>query len=386
MATFITRLADSGPGLRIGVKDLIDLAGTPTTNGSKVIAASAAPAEHDARCLAGTRAAETAGQATIVGKTNLHELAFGVSGINPWFGTPVNPLDPRLIPGGSSSGSAVAVGAGEADVAFGSDTGGSIRIPAACCGVVGLKTSRGRVPLDGVCPLAPSLDTVGPMAATVALVTAGMALLEPGFAAAPASALRIGRMRLPAAEHIDAAIDAALPSAGFEVEDVVLAGWDEANLAAMTILMAEAWQVHHELWRTGRDNLSPDVSARLEASSLIGPEEVAACWETARGWVAEVSDVFRRVELLALPSLASDPPEITDAARVGEIRYAAPFNLAGLPAISLPVRPMTPAAGKPSSRVPPSLQLVGPLGSEEVILATAGRVEAAAGWSGTGRP
>jgi amidase len=386
MATFITRLADSGPGLRLGVKDLIDLAGSPTTNGSKVIAASAAPAERDARCLAGTRAAESAGHVTIIGKTNQHELAFGVSGINPWFGTPVNPLDPRLVPGGSSSGSAAAVGSGEADVAFGSDTGGSIRIPAACCGVVGLKTSRGRVPLEGVRPLAPSLDTVGPMATTVALATTGMALLEPGFTAAPTPAAHIGRMRLPAAEHIDAAVDEALHSAGFELEEVVLTGWDEANLAAMTILMAEAWQVHHELWRTDRDNLSPDVSARLEASSFIGREEVAGCWETARGWVAEVAEVFRRVELLALPSLASDPPELSDAARVGEIRYAAPFNLAGLPAISLPVQPITTGVTGAASPVPPSLQLVGPVGSEEVILATAGRVEAAAGWTRVVRP
>jgi Asp-tRNA(Asn)/Glu-tRNA(Gln) amidotransferase A subunit family amidase len=98
--------------------------------------------------------------------------------------------------------------------------------------------------------------------------------------------------------------------------------------------------------------------------------------------VAELSEVFRRVELLALPSLASDPPELSDAARVGEIRYAAPFNLAGLPAVSLPVQPITTSATGASSPVPPSLQLVGPIGSEEVILTTAGRVEAAAGWTG----
>src|SRR6202007_2244801 len=101
------------------------------------------------------------------GKTNLHELAMLPLGTNQWFGTPVNPLDPALIPGGSSSGSAVAGAPGEADVALGSDTGGSIRIPAACCGITGLKTSYGRVPLDGVRPLAPSLDTVRPLAPTV---------------------------------------------------------------------------------------------------------------------------------------------------------------------------------------------------------------------------
>jgi amidase len=223
------------------------------------------------------------------------------------------------------------------------------------------------------------------MATTVALVSTGMALLEPGFAPAPTPALRIGRLRLAAAEHIDAAVDAALSSAGLEVEDVVLPGWDEANLAAMTILMAEAWQVHHELWQADRDNLSPDVSARLEASSFIEREEVAGCWETARAWVSELSAIFRRVELLALPTLAGDPPEISDAARVAEIRYAAPFNLAGIPAISLPVRPSAEAATAPSSPVPPSLQLVGPPGGEELLLATAERVETAAGWTASGR-
>ena len=113
------------------------MAGVPTTAGSRAVEQSAAPATADAACLAGARAAG----ARIVGKTNLHELAMLPLGTNPWFGTPVNPLDPALIPGGSSSGSAVAVATGEADVALGSDTGGSIRIPAACCGITGLKTT-----------------------------------------------------------------------------------------------------------------------------------------------------------------------------------------------------------------------------------------------------
>ena len=121
-----------------------------------------------------------------MGRTNLHELALGVTGVNPWFGTPVNPLDPALVPGGSSSGSAVAVATDEADVAYGSDTGGSVRIPSACCGTAGLKTTWGRIPLEGVWPLSPSFDTVGPMARDVAGLVAGMALLEPGFSVAEA--------------------------------------------------------------------------------------------------------------------------------------------------------------------------------------------------------
>src|SRR6516164_9291052 len=177
MVTFITRLPVSGGGVRLAVKDLIDVAGVPTTAGSRALAVSAGPAERDALCLGGARAAG----ARIVGKANLNELAFGASGVNEHFGTPVNPLDPGRVPGGSSSGSAVAAG-GEADLAYGSDTGGSIRVPAAFCGITGLKTTHGRVPLTGVWPLAPSMDTIGPMARDVAGVAAGLALLEPGFA------------------------------------------------------------------------------------------------------------------------------------------------------------------------------------------------------------
>src|SRR5258708_34300250 len=188
MATFITRLPYRADGIRLAVKDLIDVAGVPTTAGSRAVAQTARAAEKDAPCMAGARAAG----ASIVGKVNLYELAFGASGVNEYFGTPVNPLDGRLVPGGSSSGSAVAVADGEADVAYGSDTGGSIRIPAAFCGVTGLKTTHGRIPLDLVWPLAPSLDTVGPMARDVAGFAAGRTRLEPGVSLDTAPARRLG--------------------------------------------------------------------------------------------------------------------------------------------------------------------------------------------------
>src|SRR4051794_36392023 len=132
------------------------MVGLPTTAGCRALERRAAPAVADAACLQEIRAREAAGELWIVGKTNLHELAYGVTGINQWFGTPANPLDPRRMPGGSSSGSAVAVAVGDADVALGSDTGGSVCIPAACCGIAGLKTTRGRISLQGVWPLAPS--------------------------------------------------------------------------------------------------------------------------------------------------------------------------------------------------------------------------------------
>src|ERR1700753_1059047 len=206
MGTWVVRIpwdADgSAAGPRLAVKDCIDVAGLPTTAGCPVVAEMAERAETDAAVVASARESG----ARIVGKTGLTELCWSASGVNHWAGTPVNPLDPRRVPGGSSSGSAVAVATGEADVAFGTDTGGSVRIPAACCGITGLKTTWGRIPLDGVWPLASGLDTVGPMARDVAGVAAGMALLEPGFTVAAEAPRTVGVLAIDAAPPNSAAI------------------------------------------------------------------------------------------------------------------------------------------------------------------------------------
>src|SRR4051812_41983578 len=258
MSTFITRLEHSGNGPRLAVKDIIDVEGVPTTGGSRALERIAKPAARDAACLAGARAAG----ARIVGKANLHELAVLPIGTNPWFGSPTNPLDPALVPGGSSSGSAVAVATDEADLAYGSDTGGSVRIPAACCGVAGLKMTYGRISLDGVWPLAPSFDTIGPIARDMAGAEAGMALLEPGFRAAPAAAVRVGRVRTDADPVIEAAVDAALLAAGFEIVPVDL---DLAlgSAAFTTIYFDETWTSDHELAETDPDGVGEDIKQIL---------------------------------------------------------------------------------------------------------------------------
>jgi amidase len=273
-ATFITCMPGSGDGVRLAVKDLIDVAGVPTTAGSRALAATAA-AELDAPCLAGARAAG----ARIVGKTNLSELAYGASGVNEYFGTPVNPLDPGRVPGGSSSGSAVAVAGGEADLAYGSDTGGSIRVPAAFCGITGLKTTHGRIPLAGVWPLAPSMDTIGPMARDMAGVAAGLALLEPGFSVDVTAAARVGRIR-PAGFDvdpvIDAAVDAALARCGVEVVDVELPGWDLASRTSDVIIDAEAVASNRVLLAdpARRDLLGPRVRASLAEARAVTLERL----------------------------------------------------------------------------------------------------------------
>jgi amidase len=366
MSTWITRLDASGSGPRLAVKDLIDVEGVPTTAGSRAVADSASPAEKDAPCLAGARAAG----ARIVGKANLHELAFGATGINPWFGTAENPLDPALVPGGSSSGSAVAVATGEADVAFGSDTGGSVRMPSACCGTTGLKTTHGRVSLEGVWPLALSLDTIGPMARDIAGVVLGMQLLEPGFTVADAAPVTVGRYRLANTDpEIDAAIDRALAAAEVEVFDVELPGFEGAWGANGIVLIAEAWDANRHLVERGAQ-LGEDVTMRLQFGKGVDADQRRAAEDVRKAWQAELAAAFGRVQVIALPTMPMFPPRIDGMPDELQMTTATgPGNLAGVPALSLPV----PTGG----RLPASLQLMGPHNSEELLLAAGSVVEAA---------
>ena len=373
MSTYITRLDADGGGLRLAVKDLIDIQGLPTTAGSRAVADQAQPAVADAPCLAGARAAG----AVITGKTNLNELAFGASGRNEHYGTPVNPLDPARLPGGSSSGSAVAVATGDADVAYGSDTGGSIRVPAAYCGITGLKTTHGRIPLTGVWPLSPSLDTVGPMATTVAGVATGMALLEPGFAVSAAPAGRLGRLRPESTDVdpvIDTAVDQALARAGIPVTDLELPGWTDALKAVYSIMDSEVIACHGRLLADPRDRakLGALVRERLIEAAAVTSEQTDLARAYQRTWQARFDQLFGQAEVLVMATVAIFPAPVADPEAGGHTRCTAPVNLAGLPALTLPV---------PSSRgLPAGLQLIGPPGSEELLLATGAVIEAAAGF------
>ncbi len=369
-ACFILRLNPPQHGRPVAIKDLIDMAGLPTTAGSKAVAESATPAGADAACLAGIRAAEAAQQIYIPGKTNLHELAFGITGINNWSGTPVNPLDPLRVPGGSSSGSAVAVALGLADMALGTDTGGSIRIPAACCGIAGLKTTHGRIDMAGIWPLAPSLDTVGPMTRDVAGLVWGMQLLEPGFSlGAVTPPPRIGRFRIPAAPEIDSAIDRVIRDAGIGTVEVDLPGWDQASSDTMLVIASEAFDSDGHLLQTG--HIGADVAGRLEGGGKIGAAERRRLVAARAAWKLELGEVLSRVGLIAMPVLSQYPPLLEDPSPMYAIRQTHPVNLAGIPALALPI----PAGGP----IPASLQLIGPPGSEELLLATGLALEAAAG-------
>ena len=378
---FIQRFADTGPGTAVAVKDLIDMAGTVTTAGCLGVYRRGLVAEADAACMAGIRAAERVGDAWIVGKTNLHELAFGAEGVNGVYGTPVNPFDSARIPGGSSSGSAVALARGLADVALGSDTGGSIRIPAACCGIVGLKTTWGRVPLKGVWPLAPFLDTIGPMGRTVADVVRGMDLLEPGFATAlghssiPRQIARVRPTNIPADHAVDAAIDAALLDSGMTVVDVVLRGWNAAHEAGLLVLLGEAWR--SDAWLLGGedDGVSQSGRARLHSGDSITDDQLAAARHVREAMKADLASFFRQFDAIALPTMPLLPPTLEEAASsplTGFTRFA---NMTGLPALSLPVPVPHRLRQTETANLPASIQLIGDYNAEARLLQLGALIE-----------
>ena len=378
---FIQRFADTGSGTAVAVKDLIDIRGTVTTAGCLAVERRGVVATADAECLAGIRAAETAGGAFIVGKTNLHELAFGAEGINGVYGTPENPLDASRIPGGSSSGSAVAVTIGMADVALGSDTGGSIRIPAACCGIVGLKTTWGRVSLKGVWPLAPFLDTVGPMGRTVSDVIRGMDLLEPGFAAGvdansmPSRIARIRPTNIEADPAVDAAIDSALLAAGVSVVNVAITGWNAAHEAGLVVLLAEAWRSDAWLLGDENDGVSPAGRARLHSGDSITDEQLVRARAVRDAMKVDLASLFLQFDALALPSMPTLTPTIEEAASIPLTGFTRFANLTGLPALSLPVPVPSRLRRRETAHLPASIQLIGDYHSENRLVQVGALIE-----------
>src|ERR1700683_2546096 len=371
-------------GLRLAVKDLIDVKGVVTTAGSEYLAKHGDPAQADAACLAIARERNV----LIVGKTNLSEFAVAPSGFNQYYGIPQNRLSRKvkLIPGGSSSGSAVAVQSGMADVAFGTDTAGSVRVPAACCGVVGLKTTFGLVPLKGVFPVDPEhLDTIGPIAIDIDHVVQGMDLLENGFneryrravSLNPSgSQIRIGRLYLTGTDpRIDKAIDDALARAHFQVTPLsrqFTAEWEQAKRDGNTLAAAGAWLNDRKYF--GKSG----VSAKTAAIITLGEYEYTTNYQNAlkrrAAWQSEVRRVLAQVDFIALPTLQTLPPASPPLgstavfeAQMLSIQNTTPVNLSGNPALAVPV----PADDKAAPLT--SLQLIGPSFSEAGLL-NAGRL------------
>ena len=400
---FITHWpAKSGNGqLRLAVKDNIDMEGVVTTAGSEYFAKTRAPAKKDAACLAIARERGV----HIVGKANMTEFAASPSGLNDYFGTPRNPFNlmRALIPGGSSCGSAVAVASGMADISFGTDTAGSIRVPAACCGIVGLKTTHGLVSIEGVVPVEPDhLDTVGPMGRDIATTAKAMDLLQRGFdakfaeaqAAKPSGAdIRVGRLYLKGTEpRVDAAIDKALAKAGFQVvplDDDFRERWEQAKKDGNAVAAAGVWLSDKDF------RVAQGVTARTKlaifAGSLSYPYTYRRALARRAAWQESLRRVFTKVDFIALPTLqdATIPmPKFLKRglfeARMLVLQNTVPVNFAGNPALALPVPLRYVSLGRSPAMAMPmpllyegvpvtSLQLIGPPLSEAELL-NAGRL------------
>jgi aspartyl-tRNA(Asn)/glutamyl-tRNA(Gln) amidotransferase subunit A len=363
-------------GLAVVVKDIIDQEGLPTTCGSgffRRVPASDAPVIERLKQSG----------ATVVGRSGLHEWAYGFSSENPWFGPIRNPWDLATSPGGSSGGSAVAVAAGLVPAAIGTDTGGSIRVPAALTGIYGLKTTWGRIPTGGSFPLAPSLDTIGPLAADVKTLAAVYRALSAGRRDPEIPPVR--RLGIPSGWVSQAPAEDGLSfwfgrarddlvSLGFEtveIDDPLLVPWGKVTELAGY----EAASVHRPFRLAGKP-YGPEVGLRLEAAEQVTGEDYAA----AHRWRAELVEAFaaafERVDLLVTPSVAARRKVIGDD-RIGDQHYrpvlswfSALVNHAGLPAIALPLTIIA-----DSTLPPPSLQIIAPWWREEVLLALASRLE-----------
>jgi aspartyl-tRNA(Asn)/glutamyl-tRNA(Gln) amidotransferase subunit A len=373
---------DPGPlaGVPLAVKDIIDHAGRPTTAGSSFL-------RDAARTTAPVLARFEAAGAVVIGRTGLHEFAFGFSSENDWFGSVRNPWNPMTSPGGSSGGSGVAVAAGLAPLALGTDTGGSVRVPAALCGVFGFKPTFGRVPLDGVFPLAATIDTVGPLAQSAAdldLAFRVAAGIPPGSQASVADLgdLRIGIPHRWLDRPIDPplleAFDAALQDSGGRLVAVDLPSFVSPAMMPASFGY-EVAGVHRAWFEADPDRYGPEVRRRVARTLDVTAAEysIALRWRTRLR--DEAAAAFERVDIIAAPTVAAICKPIGESQlEVAGIRlhyqealsaFTAPVNHALLPAISMPLN----APGAP----PPSLQLIGPSDSDLRLLEIARALETA---------
>ncbi|HDW3137399.1 TPA: amidase [Escherichia fergusonii] len=345
--------------LRFAVKDTLDIAGRPTRAGCPALA-DAPKAKQHARIV---KVLLNSG-CQLTGKTTLHELAFGVTGINPWSGTPVNPQYPALIPGGSSSGSATVVARGDVDFALGTDTGGSVRMPAACCGVLGLKPGYGVLSRQGVLPAYSSLDCVGIFAREPRILRDVLTRLALPVDAPLDSLPAIGFI-FAAQPDIDALLVDALEALGIAANSVTLPLLGEAHRAGLTIINRENWLAFNTLLASHA--VSPDVASRIQAGESITSDQLASAENVRAQFTAQVNALLEDTPLLALATLPELPPMLEEAedplSVVNLTRLVRPFNLSGHPAISLPM-------GELQGR-PVALQLVAGFGEEGLLVQAA---------------
>jgi amidase len=319
---------------RLAVKDSIDLQGRITGMGSPLLAENS-PALRTAPVVERLLAAGY----RVKGNTRMHALALGATGINTEMGTPTNPAFPALVPGGSSSGSAAVIADGSADLAIGTDTGGSVRVPAACCNVPGIKSTFGLISRQGVAPAASSLDAVGYFARSADVLAAAIRAT--------------GVIAVAAAAGIAESLAAALAGGPFETCALELPGMDAGFTAGFVLINAEAWQTFAAFTRRGL--IAADVEERLMLGKAITAAELAEAEAARLQFRAEVDAALTTVDALVLPTLPIFPPTLERGAQAASgvelTRLVRPFNVSGHPAISIPV----PSLGDG----PVSMQIVG---------------------------
>ena len=361
---FLARPDQVGDGIPLAVKDLFHTAGLRTTYGS-VLFADHVP-DDTAEAVARL---EAAGYVN-VGKTNLHEFAYGITSHNPHFGRIENPLAADRTAGGSSAGSGAAIAAGHADAALGSDSGGSIRIPAACCGIVGFKPTYGLVPLDGCFPLAPTFDHAGPMGRDVETCARMLDALVPGFERAALSSLEELEVGVAWLEHAEPLVRARVEAVAelFPRRREVAFPLPEGIAA---VFMREAAESHRGLFPEHADAYGDNVRDKLEQCVRVTDASHAAALRRLGEYREQGAEAFEGLDLLLTPTLAFvAPPAFEDDrdSREPMIRFTYPFNALGWPAIALP-------CGPAEDGLPASVQLVGRHGDDACVLAAAALVE-----------
>ena len=369
-------------GIPVSLKDLVDLAGTPTTSGSAV---PPRLPDHDAPIAANLRRAG----AVIVGKTNLHEFAFGTTSDETAFGAVRNPYDRSRSPGGSSGGAAVSIVEGMCYAAVGTDTGGSIRIPSAACGIVGLKPDLGDLSTDDVVALSTTLDHVGPMARTVTDVALTYCAMLDGDARADrlappgADPLWLGvpgpyflHKLDPDVRRLFGEARAALEGAGHSVSDVAIQHAERTADVYLHIVLPEASWYHATLLERHAARYSPGVRLRLEMGRYVLAEDYVRAMH-GRAALRRAVDRALKARRAAAASLATPPPigaasidvdGAQEPVRAIMLRLTQLFNITGHPAIALP-------CGRGRDALPRGLQLVGHRGGTERLLAVAAAVE-----------
>ncbi|MBV8816889.1 MAG: amidase [Acidobacteriaceae bacterium] len=371
-------------GIPIAHKDLICTKGVRTTSGSKLFA-DYVP-DYDATVV---KQLDAAG-AVSIGKLGLHECAYGVTSNNPHYGAVRNPWDTERIPGGSSGGSGAAVASGVVFMATGTDTGGSIRIPAAYCGTAGFKPTYGLVSRRGVRPLGFSLDHVGPLARTVDDIEITMRAIASMRPVKPPATIRVGVPENYYCDRIDPEVKAALQntariaeSAGARIMNVTVPDVDALNTIGRVILLAEA-SAALENHMGDRASFGPDVLALLDQGRLISATEYINAQRVRKQLVRRFQELFESIDLLLTPTLPIVAPKIgqstvdlagveTDT-RLATTRFVRGINVLGLPALSLP-------CGLSANRLPIGAQLIGRAFEDELVLRFGKVMEGALGLS-----